>query len=176
MARPIEIRYTVQDGDGKQGNFTLNVASDTPLDEMQPIIDTIGQVLIQLTGGAVIDAQYTVKANLSASTWFVDLANATNPLADVEEGAVFVWESYDGYRTSVRIPTFREDLIVQGTDLVDQADTDVQAFVSFYLNGVDTVAEGGALTGPTAAVMTTSHDFPASLLRSARESFVKSRR
>lgn len=176
MARPIEIRYTVQDGDGKQSQMTLNVASDTPLAEMQAIVDTVAQLLIPVLGGSLVDAQYTVKADLTASTWYVDAANTANVLSDIEEGAVFVFESIDGYRTSIRMPTFDESLIVQGSDNVNTADTDVAAFIAVMLNGIDNTAEGGSLGAGSEAQPTTSHDFEIAVMRSARESFVKSRR
>lgn len=175
MARPIILTFTIEDGDGKLSKMNVPLASDTPLDEMQYVADTLAGVLIDMVTGRVVDVGFSVPLVLT-SAWYDDIDNAVHNDADVEEGGIFVWESSEGYRMSYRVATFDEAFVIPYTDTIDQSATPVAAWIDFHTDGIDTVGAGGALTGASVARIVTSHDEPIASLKSALESFIKSRR
>ena len=90
-----------------------------------------------------------------------------NPNTDVEEGALFVWGSLNGFTTKFRIPTFSESLISPNSINVAQGAAPVSALATAIIAGLP--------SAPTADPSTISGD-DIVLLRSATESFQRSRR
>lgn len=173
MARPYEIYYIIEDGDGKKSRTSFYVDAAVAPAELPAAIDALAMLLCPLLDGAIVDAGYIMAQDLSAGTWYNGLDNVVATTADVEEGATVVFQSAEYYKTSARLATFKESLIVTGTDLVNTSDTDVAAFLAAMTGGLNNTLEGGTLTD---IAMSTSHGEAIDALRSFRESFVKTRR
>lgn len=83
-----------------------------------------------------------------AVTDFTGVTLRADPLpeADVEEGARFQFKTAGGFFTSMRLPTFEEDLIIEGTKNVDLTNADVETFTDSMVTGAPVVALGGVLS------------------------------
>lgn len=144
MAQPY-LSVTIMDGKGKtavvrayskkllDADFqhvtlpkTYEAMGDNILQDLEPVID-----------GQILDAEWRVPVALDFTPQTAD------PDSDVEEGAMFTFQTDGGFLTEMRIPTFKESLLVAGTDLVDTADSDVLDFVNTILDGPDGVAGVG---------------------------------
>lgn len=75
----------------------------------------------------------------------ITLRADAEPEADVEEGAKFQFKTEGGFYTSMRLPTFDEDLIIDGTRNVDLTNAAVDTFVDSMVTGAPVVALGGVL-------------------------------
>ena len=64
-------------------------------------------------------------------------------MADVQEGARFVFATANGFLKTVRLPTFLETLMLPGSRLVDTGNSDVFAFTTAITDGIDLTAAGG---------------------------------
>jgi hypothetical protein len=155
---PLSLIYTIRDGKGARSTVEINVDvatlanAQTFLTAHAPLLDALILGVIERVG---ICASGTLPGGLR-----------TTPIvnSDVEEGARFIYNSVGGYKTSVRLPTFNEAMMLSGSQRVDLADADVLAF-------------NVAMTDPLATFSACDYrgaDIVS--LRSAVDSFQKSRR
>lgn len=124
---------SIRDGKGKVRNLFLraNIIDDTTTTvELDALTLGVANRIQALTTGEIVSAAY-VRARSTAA-----FAGDADPDSDVEEGAIFLGRSGDGYTTSIRLPTFDEDKLIAGSRLVDMTDTDVADFVGLLQNEV----------------------------------------
>ena len=65
------------------------------------------------------------------------LKSTAGSTSDVEEKGVFVFRTSFG-NTRISLPTFKDSLVVSGTDEIDTSDTDVAAFIFRVIDGSST--------------------------------------
>lgn len=155
---PLTAVFTIRDGKGARSTVEININVATIANAqsfvtaMAPLLDAVILGVIERVG---ICAVATLPGGLRA---------VPDSDSDVEEGARFVYNSVGGYKTSVRLPTFNEAMMLSGSQRVDQSDTDVLAFNT-------------AMTDPLATFSASDYrgaDIVS--LRSAVDAFQKSRR
>lgn len=135
MAQPY-LTVTIQDGKGKSAvvrmySETLDDADFTAGARYESMADNILQDLEPTIDGQIVKAEWTIPVGLD----FTPQVAAAN--CDVEEGALFTFQTDNGFPTEMRIPTFKESLLIAGTDLVDTANAAVLDFVNTILDGPD---------------------------------------
>lgn len=161
----------IRDGKGKNATMTLRseILDDADLTAgktYESMADNILQDLEPIIDGEITYAQWTIPVGFDFTPQTAD------PNSDVEEGALFQFETAEGFATKVRIPTFKEALLVAGSALVDLTAGAVQDFVNTIIDGPD------ALAGiPEDRInMTDNRGADITVLRFAKEMFTRSRR
>lgn len=143
MAKPIEVYYTVQDGDGDKSTITIPIPSTTNLLDVPLFVQSMEPLLDALTNGGLVSAGFTVEIDL-ASSWPPFAA----AISDVQEKAQFAFRTLGGWLKRIQIPTVLESIFGNGgaSDQVDLANADVMAFVAAMENGIDLTGIGGSGT------------------------------
>lgn len=163
MALPIGISFDVCDGKGKKSNVVIHVPSGTGLADIIGFGQEAAVVIQALLAGEIcgISASLpiTVPAGVAAAVAAVN--------SDREEGQKYGFSTLQGFNTVVRIPAAKENPVIAGSDLLDQTDVDVAAFIDLMVNGITTVPSGG--TGVITPVDSRDEDIVS--IRYAREDF-----
>lgn len=132
--------YTIRDSKGKRSTTEINFPSSFSFTDVSLFAAQHAERINDLIKGRI--ERIGVAFNVD-----VPAAIRANPLpgSDVEEGAKFQFRTVDGNFTSMRLPTFNEDYVVEGTRTVDLADPLVDEFVDAMVTGAPVVALGGVL-------------------------------
>jgi len=162
---------TIRDGKGKKANVLLHseVLDDADLvagATYESMGDNLLQDLEPIIDGEIVEAHWLLPVGFDFTPQTAD------PDSDVEEGALFVWETVDGYQTRTRIPTFKESLLVAGSRLVDLTEGAVQDWVNTMIDGPDALAG----VPEDRFNMTTNRGEDITVLRAAYELFKASRK
>lgn len=112
-------------------DYATGDATNTPWHES--MLDNLLQDIEPIIDGEIIDAKFVWPVGFDFTPQTAD------PDSDVEEGAVFTWETVNGYKTTTRVPTFKESLMISGTADVDLTAGPVQDYVNTILDGPDAV-------------------------------------
>lgn len=155
--------WTILDAKGAKSVTKMNFPINVDIGVLQTFVSTTAELIDALIHGRIVDAGIGLAVDLSGAT----LKATPDVTSDVEEGARFSWSTAVGSNTTFRLPTFNEAFLLPGTRFVDQADTDVDAFVQRVLQG-QTVALVNVSPSDDRG-----EDIEA--LNSARESFTSSR-
>lgn len=94
-------------------------------DALLPIID-------DMIDGKIVSASWSFAPVLPSG-----LKAAADVNSDVEEGALFMFQSLYPYKTRVRIPTFKEGQMLEASKQVDVANAEVDAFLGAMIDGFD---------------------------------------
>lgn len=170
MANAAQFVVTVVDGKGKT----------SVMKRWAEVLDAAdyaaGKTYESMGDNLLQDLEPNIDGRLSNPHWIIPVGfdftpQEADPDSDVEEGAMFLWETEDGYTTRGFIPTFKESLLIAGTELVDLAQAVVQDWVNTMIDGPD------AMPGiPEDRInMTTNRGEDISLLRAAYGIFKSSR-
>lgn len=151
----LKMNAEVLDGADYAAGKTYESMGDNLLQDLEPIID-----------GRIVSAQWIIPVGFDFTPQVAD------PNSDVEEGATFLFETADGYSTRMRIPTFKEALLVAGSRAVDLTASAVQDWVNTIIDGPDSLAG----IPEDRINMTTNRGEDITLLRAAYEVFKASRR
>jgi len=155
---PASIVVTIEDGKGVKSDMLINIPTSTTVANATAFIGDLLPAIDALISGRIVRAGLCYAIALPGG-----LDPSANALSDVEEGAKFSFVSTAPFKTSFRIPTFNETLILSGTKQVDVTDTDVDALVDLIVTGDGTVAP------------VDGRDADITALNYAREMFVKDR-
>lgn len=161
----------IEDGKGKRSTMkmyseVLDGADLTAGKTYESMGDNLLQDLEPIIAGRIVFAHWILPVGFDFTPQTAD------PDSDVEEGATFLFETADGYSTRMRVPTFKESLLVAGTRVVDLAAGAVQDWVNTIIDGPDSIAG----VGEDRINMTTNRGEDVTLLRAAYEVFKASRR
>lgn len=125
--------YTIKDEKSKRATVVFNVpevdiltvadAAGSPIEYAQ----AIAQAIEPLIDGQITNISINIDTALPAG-----LKAAPLVTSDVEEGALFTFETADGFDTRARIPTFKESLITSG-GLVNVLDSNVSEFLELII-------------------------------------------
>lgn len=133
-SRPWKLTFSTIDRDRNPGSVEMFV--DTTLDFVA--VETKASAMVALVG-ALMDAAIT---NYTITRAVVDDAAPLPPeTSDVERKGVFRFELADGRFTSMSVPSFRNDKVIDGTNVINTADVAVAAFVAAV------IADGGDRVG-----------------------------
>lgn len=155
---PLSLIYTIKDGKGARSTVEINL-DVTTLANAQTFLTAHAPLLDALILGQIERVGICASGVLPGGLRAVPVEGS-----DVEEGALFMYNSVGGYKTRVRIPTFNEAKMLVGTQRVDLTDADVIAF-------------NAAMISPLATFSASDYRGADIIsLRSAVDSFQRSRR
>lgn len=162
---------TVQDNKGKFSTIEIGLTPTiTSVTTLINAAQALALLIDPLIKGRITKVGVGVAVNISS---LIGLNQDPATIdSDVEEGARFQFLTDTGFYTGFRLPTFDEQFIVPGTDVVDVADPLVAALITAVVDTLQLAPAGG--TGNTTIV--DKRDASISALSSARESFQASRR
>lgn len=133
MAKPINLVLTLRDGKNRYAQMIVNVVNQ---DEDSNILHQI-----EMAKNLQVDIDAMVKGQIVQCGVVIDvpieggLKTTPDADSDVEEGALFIFQSVNGYLTKIRVPTVGDDLFITGSPLIDFANADVSQFVDNILDG-----------------------------------------
>jgi len=133
------VTFSIEDGKSSQSIVTFPLPAATAIADAIAFAKTVWPILDPLiTGGNVVARVSQIVSGITSS----------NPLgsADIQEKAKFVFQSLAPFTKSISLPTFLEAKMVAGSDVVDTSDTDVAAFITAMVDGLDTTGQGGSGT------------------------------
>lgn len=139
MANPWQATLTVKDNKNKVSFINIYIEynnsdiggtnswenAENAILDLLPVIDNM--INGQITRTA-ISREITLPGGLKA------MPGST---ADVEEKGVFIF-STNASRPEVTIPTFKDSLVITGSDKINQSDTDVALFIFMMIDGSGT--------------------------------------
>lgn len=160
------ILYSIRDEKGKESTTTVNLPATTAFADVVLFAGEMAKLINPIVTGSVtrigvaftVDLPGTLRASPSANS-------------DVEEGGRFQFRTAGGFFTGMRLATFDESKILAGTRAIDQADTDVAAFVAAMEDGIDLTGVGGSGT----VQPSDPREDDVAVLEFAREQFQSSR-
>jgi len=138
MAKAIEVTPTWRDQANKTSTNTLYVPNGLTLAQMQEGLVAAAVLLDEVSGAVMEGMGYNVDVDISALT-----GNGGTSTADVEDIGAFQFRTADGRPVNVNVPAIIDTLSIAGSDALDQADTDIAAFISMFEDGLATT--GGTI-------------------------------
>lgn len=167
MAIPMKMIYTIRDRKNKTSTMCVYLKFDYP--DIPAQLDLSNAITIAQHVAGLIDAMISgaiVNINLNQSVSLpVGIKTMATSTADVEEKAIFKFSGAFAEST-ITIPTFKDSLIIDGSDAVDQTDADVVAFIFDMIDG--------SLSPLDNYDISDSRDNPISRIDDAYERFSKS--
>lgn len=103
-------------------------------DNLQDVSDWLLPIIDDMIDGKIVSASWNYVPALVGG-----LKADADVNSDVEEGALFMFQSLYPYKTRVRIPTFKESQMLESSKQVDVANTEVAAFIAAMVDGFDIV-------------------------------------
>lgn len=134
MAIPFQLFYNISDADGETSRTTLDIdPTNMTLADIPGIAQNGWDIINPLITGHLESVGMTINVDTSGFTNAV-----ASVLADVQEGAEFLWKSANGFIKTFTLPTFDEAKFTSsgaGSD-VNTADAAVLAFEAQILAGL----------------------------------------
>ncbi len=122
------INFYIENFDEAEGSLNLFASVETAVQDIVPFIDgMITGLITRISIGRAVALPSGLKTLPSL-------------VSDVEEKGVFVFETLFG-RTTVTLPTFKDSLVLDGSDQIDTFDPDVVSFVFRMTDGDGTPLE-----------------------------------
>lgn len=132
------LSITVQDGilpkphkSTVQINFTGAAVATWNATQLQAVADATLPIVDDLITGKIVGAGWTFTPTIVSG-----LRAEADENSDVEEGALFIFQSVYPYKTRVRIPTFNETFMLPASKQVDLTATEVIAFTDLMVDGL----------------------------------------
>jgi hypothetical protein len=126
-----QVTITVKDEKNKRGNTSffvrypdlIDAANEDPVGYAQAVLAVVDNMI----GGQIVSAGLTTAIPLVAG---MNLKPAPAPSSDVEERGVFTFQTTNPEVMPVMsVPTFREDLVLAGTNRINREAAEVAAFI-----------------------------------------------
>jgi len=135
MPRAQTITFLINDNVGRTSSASVNVDPGTTLADVEAFTETMGGLISNIIAGRLYGAKLTI-----------DLGDVVNPgnanpnadtFSDVQEKALFLFETSEGFSTRISIPAIDEsEIITPGTPFVDVGNPPVDAFVAAMTAGI----------------------------------------
>lgn len=160
MAIAVSIRYDFIDDKGKTSFTKIRIPQGLTIAQYTGFAQGMAQLLADISFARITSASICIAIDLSTAT-IKAVAQATS---DIAEKAYFAFNTaVNGIRKRLRLPSFSEAFVLQGTDAIDENDPLISAFVDAMEVGITT--PGGVI----APVDSRLNDL--TTLREAREVF-----
>lgn len=140
MALAVTINFSFLDEKGKSSVTKIRVPSGFSINQYVEFATAMGQLVGNLSDGAITDISISLPINLSGAT----IRAAAENWADVAKKALFMVSSaVTGLVSKFFFPTYDESNgnTVDGTDQLDVADPEVAAMIGLIENGVNVSGE-----------------------------------
>jgi len=138
MAHAFALTYTYQDDSGNTATHDIHVPTAFSLSQFTEFGRTMADLLDNIVSGMIMGLDLTLTADLSGL-----LLNFTDDDSDVEEVGAFSFVTSDGRPVSVNLPAINENIVLAGSDDIDQLDSGVAAFITAMESGI--VVTGGTI-------------------------------
>lgn len=136
--------YGIEDEKGKVGHCEVNIPTAVLVADVILFAADMAQLIDAMVDGRIVSINGSFSITLPGG-----IKGTVTAGADREEGARFGFDVTGGvFKTAVRIPTFKESLIVAGSSIVDLEDSDVAAFVDAMTDGIDPAGGATGLIQP----------------------------
>lgn len=165
MVPPIEFFYNISDGDGEISRVTIPFdPTDITLANIPDIAQAVWDLIDPLVNGHLESVGVTLTMDISGYT-----NAAAAAIADVQEGAEFVYNAIGGFLKRLTLPTFIETFFTNsGAGKV--VDTSAAAIVAF-----NTMMTAGLLVGLDTIQPQTVHGEDLDSFKVGRQKFGKNR-
>lgn len=160
------IIYRFVDNKHRLSTTTCNLPSDASLAHVTEFATTFATILDNMSNSKL--GGLTIQTSPILSTQFASKPIATKS-ADNEEKGAFSFQTSHTSPKVMKIPGFKDSLVMDGSDLIDQSAPDVAAYLAVMIDGL-TLADSTVIEPCDVG----SEDI--FNLISAREEFTKSRR
>lgn len=160
MAIAIKIIYTARDNKGKLATTEVKVPTGYSIAQYVEFVGAMAQLIDAIVDGKITSANFCIGVELSG----LGLKALALDASDVEEKGFFQYATAGGYQTRLQIPTFKEGLVVLGSDAIDTLQADVLAFNTAMLVGI-------LVTGPDTIQPSDEREDDIQSLDFAREHF-----
>ena len=139
--RPVRFVLTLEDRDRNTSNVTISLPSTTSIVDLLGNLAAIEALVAGLSNANIVDG--TISIDLRQSTAWAPAPEAS----DVERKAVFTFETAnEGSFAKIEVPSVDNNIVIDGTNLLNPDAVSVAAFVSFMTGGVP--ALGAPVNGP----------------------------
>lgn len=129
--RPIvSVFVTIQDAPGSESIVRWHMPNNSDIGNLKTFAQHVASSIDALIKGKITNISIGLGVDLPAG-----LKSAADALADVEEGARFIFAAANGAEATMRLPTFDEANFVSGTDQVNLSDAEVVAFRTLIVDG-----------------------------------------
>lgn len=135
MAITPQIVLTIKDGKGKSSNMLIPipVPGTVTAANLFSAARNWAEAIQDAITGKITRAGVALTADLGG----LGIPAQPNPDSDVEEGALWSFASAEGHEMKFRIPTFKEELFIPGTTIVDMADTVCDGIFDRVIDGIE---------------------------------------
>lgn len=161
------ITYTYRgEAANETSNTKVNLSQSITLANAVIFAQELAKIMEDITDGQLVNISISSDVSLPAG-----LRTAPLDGSRVQAGAYFGFRTVNGYPTSMRVPTRLEDIVTDGSRIIEYGEGDIaEEFVEAMLNGIDlTTATPVAGTGVVAPVDT--HSDSLSFVVEAKEQF-----
>lgn len=136
MAEPYALTWTVEDQAGNTATVTEFIAQGLTVAQMEEGAIAHAPNLEGILSGIIKGAELCIGVDISGLT-----GNVAAGTSDVEEVGEFVFATAQNREVRINLPCMNDTASVVGSDDLDQADTNVDAFITAMVDGI-TVAGG----------------------------------
>lgn len=136
MARPTKVTYTIKDNKGKTAFLSVwlkydypSIPSTSTLSQIESAAQYLATIIDPLISGQISNINYTRQVDLPGG-----LSGMAGSTSDVEEKGVFQFTTSQS-NVDIVLPTFLDSLVVNGSQDIDQSDSDVIQFIFDITDG-----------------------------------------
>ena len=144
MGHAVKLIYTVEDYKGKQATCVVHLPADLTIIDYVEFAEEMGDLIDALITGSIVNVGIAFTVDFAGFGW----DSTPSAVADVEEKGYFQFRTDGAFFTGIKLPTWSDFAVLAGSDLIDQADSDVAAFVTAMEDGI-TLPIATTLVTPT---------------------------
>lgn len=135
MALAVTCNFTIVDDKGKSSITKIRVPSlGFAISDYIEFAQEAAQLIAIASNGVITDCSISLALNVS----FAGLKNVAGILSDTAQKALFIARStFTGLFSRFNFPTFNEDKVLDGSDVLDVSDTDVADMITAIEDGID---------------------------------------
>lgn len=133
MVLALSVRFDIVDAKNKASFTKVRIPTGFTISQYSEFVLAMGQLLANINNGKITRASFCVGLDISGAT----IKAVASGLSDIAQKAFFGFSTaVAGLRTRLKIPAVSETKVVVGSDVLDQSDPDVAAFISAMENGI----------------------------------------
>ena len=129
----LKLVYTIRDAKGKEATTEIKIPLTISLTNAINFAGAMAVLIDALIKGQIVNISIIASVTMSSLTGIKTVPDADS---DVEEKGAFGFVTDAGFPTAVNLPTFNEDFVLAGSDVIDLADAAVIDFTEAMLLGI----------------------------------------
>lgn len=123
------ISVTIEDSTGRQSTFQVHTQSSGGVDEFRGLARAVAKEVDDIIDGFIVNVAATIPFSF-ANDFINAPRTSVNAECDVEKIGVFLFEDQFGRSTRVSIPTIRDSVVNDSTNLIDTSNANVGNFIA----------------------------------------------